>query len=191
MRNPFIFLVVISFGIAILFGCQGNEKSPLSTKHNDALKDAKVGQTLGHFDKVIATVGNDKITFVVNADEIKSSWAKVVNFNSDLNVSYTEVSITEEANGYYLRGLDKVNHVSSLVKLVLDGNKLYEAIHEIAKGAGGGLTVSCSGCESTGGGSAGKCSVSLLPGVGYYCSDCSVGTCVKTETYTSGGGVLR
>ena len=112
-----------------------------------------------------------------------------MNGNSDLHVSFQDIWIVNEEDGYYLRGRDTVNHASSIVKLVLDGSKIYECKYNFSRAEGGGLTVTCSGCTSTGQGSAGECAVSLDPGVGYYCSDCSEGTCTKTETYTGGGGV--
>ena len=185
-------LIIISLGISIFQGCQNTEYSESSNEQSRELKETD-NNTMNHFDKVIGEIRNGKIEFVSDVEEIKAHWAKLVNTNSDLNVSYNEIKIFNEKDGYYLVGRDTVNHASSMIKLVLDGENIYEYKYQDeykrSSEAGFGTTVTCSGCESTGSGSAGECEPMIEPGVGWYCTDCSEGTCVKTTTTTTGGGV--
>lgn len=191
MKKSIQIVIVVAFGLAIIIGCKRQEATqPITGQVNETKNtDVIAFQASGHFDKVIGEIHNGKITFVADVKEIKTHWQNVVNGNSDLHVSFQDIWIVKEEDGFYLRGRDTVNHASSIVKLVLDGSKFFECKYILTKSEVGGYTITCSGFTNTGPGSAGECEVALNPGVGYYCTDCSEGTCTKTVTYTGGGGV--
>ncbi len=148
-------------------------------------------ETAPHFEKKIGHLSNGNVTFETNPETLKQKWAQTINNASGLALSFDEIEFSFENQEWYLRAYNSVNKTSSIIKLVLDGEFLYEYKHyEInGKEAGAGYTVTCSGCKSTGQSSAGECEVYINPGVGYYCTDCSDGDCIKTTTYNSGAGI--
>lgn len=145
-----------------------------------------------HFDIKIGYLSDGAITFIANPDKLKMQWEEAIKNASDLKLSFDEIEISFENDQYFLRAYDNENKASSIIGLVLDGKYLYEIKHNLhdSKESGGGYTVTCTGCKSTGPGSVSECKVELNPGVGYYCSDCSEGDCIKTTTYIGGGGIF-
>ena len=181
-------LQLLVLTLFLTYGCRRERKNSLDDT-SESLKEEVIPS---HFDIVIAQINNDGIEFIADIEEIKSKWSQVISTNSDLDISFGEISIISMGNDYYLHGVDFVSRSKSIIKLELDNGFLYEAKYNFkSSGTGGGYTVTCSGCESTGPGSSGECEPSINPGHGYYCTDCSVGTCTKTTTYTPpGAGVI-
>ncbi|NCA84428.1 MAG: hypothetical protein EOM83_02520 [Clostridia bacterium] len=179
-------------GIALFTGCQGNTSSE-SSDSNATTKGSRIEDgSLVHFDKVIGALRDGEIVMVADADALKARWQKVVNDQVEPDISFTGIWIVKEADGYFLRASDTINRASSIVRLVLDGDKIYEfKILDAGKeDQAGSETVTCSGCTSTGPGSVGECEVKWGLEGGYYCSDCSAGNCQKTHTVVVGSAIL-
>ena len=133
----------------------------------------------GHFDLRIGQVENGIAVFLVDEEDAKEDWEKSVNENSELNLNFDKISIQMTESVYVLVATDKRNGTTSIIELILDGGYLYEA-----RISGGGATISCSGCESTGPGTSSDCIPASESGGGWYCTDCPRGTCKKTVTHT-------
>lgn len=135
-----------------------------------------------HFDKTVGQLSNGEYMITMDINEIKSKWEKLLNSNSELSISLDDISVVEINGMIHLKGIDLTNHSVSVIPLVLKNNTLF-----VMREQGGGYTVTCSGCTSTGPDSSGECEPTINPGHGYYCSDCSDGTCTKSTTYDPGG----
>lgn len=179
-------VVVFLFTLINIFACEQVENNHLP---QDQLKKEVV--SIPHFDFQIASFLEGEIGFIANPVLIKSNWTKVINDNAKLNITITDIKIIHNDDGFFLMGKDTEKQASSIIKLVLDGEILYEhkTLLKGSSAAGSGTTVTCTGCESTGPGSAGECEPQIEEGAGWYCTDCSVGDCVKTTVTTIGGGV--
>ncbi len=145
-----------------------------------------------HFDIKIGYLSDGAITFIANPDKLKMQWEEAIKNASDLKLSFDEIDFSSEGDEYFLRAYDRQNKASAIIKLALDGDFLYEYKHyfQDSKESGSGYTVICSGCKSSGQGSAAECKVDFNPGVGFYCSDCIEGDCIKTSTLIEGGGIF-
>lgn len=186
------FLILMFFGSVLFTGCQGSTNSETS-EDNATMKDSRSEDgSLVHFDKVIGELRDGQIVMVADADELKARWQKVVNDQVEPDISFTRIWIVNEADGYFLRGSDTINHASSIIRLVLDGNKIYEfkILNAGKKAQVGSETVTCTGCTSSGPGLVGECEVKYGLEGGYYCSDCSAGNCQKTHTLVVGSGIF-
>lgn len=135
-----------------------------------------------HFDVQIGKIENGKTTFIMDEGRIKSNWEKLINDNSELNLTFESVTIQKNDSDYFLIATDSRSNATSVIGLVLDGEHLFEA-----KISGGGYTITCSGCESTGPSSSRECIPDKEPNGVWYCTDCSRGSCKKTFTHTPGG----
>ncbi len=188
MKNLIRILLIAFIGTAITgAGTQANTVIP----SDDPVSIKESTNGVLHFDRVIGEVQDGQILFVGDKAEIVASWTKVLNMHSDFTIAFTDIQISKEGEFYFLRGRDEQNLASSAVQLILDADKLYERkyLPEGSDEAGHGYTVTCSGCLSTGSGSAGECQPELLQGSGWYCSDCSEGTCTKSTTSGGGGAI--
>jgi hypothetical protein len=183
------FLIIILVGISILLSCQQNNRHNLSSKDNN-LNEVITKTTDPHFDTIIAQMINSEIVFVNNISSKILIWEDVINNFSPLSVDFDEYNIEQEGGEYYLVGDDLSSRVTAKIKLVLDSGNIYE--YEYPGGTplatSTGMTVTCSGCTGTGSGSAGECQPKQNED-GWYCTDCSQGTCVKSSTVKSGGVV--
>ncbi len=191
MKTISKFLVLIIFGSVLFTGCQGRT----SSESSDSIVTAKIpesgGGTIAHFDKVIGELRGGQIVMVADADELKASWQKVVNEQVKPGISFTRIWIVAEADGYFLRGNDTINHASSIIRLVRNGDKIYELkLDDVKQNQAGSETVTCAGCASPDPDVVGECEVHYMPEEGFYCSDCSVGSCQKTHTVVIGHGIL-
>jgi len=180
-------VLIISFiGVLILFSCQ--EKRDTSKLSNNNLNESVNKTVTPHFDIIIAQIINEEIVFVDNINERITDWEVVINTNSTLNVSFYDFAIDQEDSKYYLVASDSITPASSKIRLVLDSGKFYEYKYPGAttnvQSTGGSVT--CSGCTSTGPGSAGECEPKENE-KGWYCTDCSEGTCIKTSIAQVGG----
>lgn len=185
-------LIMVFFGSALFAGCQGNTNSETS-EAKATMKDSRNEDgSMAHFDKVIGELRDGQIVMVADADELKARWQKVVNEQVKPGISFTRIWIVNEADNYFLRGSDSINHASSIIRLVKDGDKIYELkLNDVGKESqAGSETVTCTGCVSSGSGAVGECEVHYGLEGGYYCSDCSAGNCQKTHILSVGRGIL-
>lgn len=164
--------------------CERNAIGPLTENENPAQKSSEIDHNLSYFEKEIADIINDEISFIEDEIILKMKWEDAINNHSDLSISFDEIKIFEEGDNYFLRGKDKGSFSSSFIQLVKKGDKFYE----VKTPGGGGITVTCTGCESTGPDSSGECEPQINPHNGFYCTDCSLGTCTKTTTTIMVGG---
>lgn len=179
MKTLFSFLF-----LSLLFftSCESRDVKPIDLRTSDSYLKSTLDDEEDHFDKTVGQLSNGDYIILMDINEVKSKWEDVLNKNTDLSVSLDEISIVQLNGMIHLKGVDFSNPSVSIIPLVLKDGKLYEM-----KVQGGGYTVTCSGCTSTGPGSSGECEPTINPGHGYYCSDCSDGTCTKSTTYDPGG----
>ncbi|HZK08674.1 MAG TPA: hypothetical protein VFC92_10785 [Bacteroidales bacterium] len=192
MKNISKFLILMIFGSVLFTGCQGSTNSE-NAEANAAMKDSQNEDgSMAHFDKVIGELRDGQIVMVADADELRARWQRVVNEQVKPGISFTRIWIVNEADNYFLRGSDSINYASSIIRLALDGDKIYELkLNNVGKeDQVGSETIMCSGCESSGPGAVGECEVHYGLEGGYYCSDCSAGNCQKTHILSVGRGIL-
>jgi hypothetical protein len=182
MKNKTIIFTVLMLVVFAFFSC-GRKTDSKSIDPNDSTEKSGI-DSLSHFNIAIAIISNDQFSFTEDKNLIKIQWEEVINNNSQLDITFDDIKIFNEEGNYFLRGKNNSGHSSSALRLVRVGDKLYEM-----RTPGGGTTVTCSGCTSTGAGSSGECEPAINPHHGWYCTDCSQGTCTKTTT-TSLRGIL-
>jgi len=180
-------LIITLLGISILFSCQENDKSYLPPK-NDKVNENISKTADPHFDTIIAQMINSEFVFVNNIGTKISNWEDIINDSTSLNIHFSDYTINLEDGEYYLVGFDTSLTAISKIKLVLDSGNFYEREYPGATplSASTGKSVTCSGCTSTGSGSAGECDPKENSN-GWYCTDCSQGACTKSSTVTTGG----
>ncbi len=174
-------LKVVSFMLIVVFfsNCNGSnteangEEQNTNTSINS--KEVTIADT---FQPEVGYVANGAFYISKDIELLKSNWEKVLNTNTELSVELDDVFIVFESGFYFIRGIDHANYSSSIVQLILIGDKLYE----MKTSDGGSITSTCSGCTETHSDSNNECSPSFDPNTGYYCTDCSGGTCTKTTT---------
>ena len=192
MNRILRFITLLTLSVSITSGFTFANSPFLSNLNPERFPKDHNQKSTPHFDLKIGYLSDGVLTFIADPDNLKAQWAKAINNASDLKLSFDKIEISFENDQYFLRAYDNEIKASSIIGLVLDGKYLYEIKHNLHDGkeSGGGYTVTCTGCKSTGPGSASECKVELNPGVGYYCSDCSEGDCIKTTTYIGGGGIF-
>ena len=186
MKTMYKVLIFTLLGVLTLLSCQGKRDSAILS--NNILNESVNKTAAPHFDTIIAQIINEEIVFVDNINEKISDWEDVINNNSTLNISFYNIVIDQEDSEYYLVARDSLTPASSKIRLVLYSGNFYECKYPgTTTGAPStGGSVTCSGCTSTGPGSAGECEPKE-DGNGWYCTDCSNGTCTKTSTAQVGG----
>ena len=182
MKRTFILALI---GFFFLFGCKQTVNSDISPS-GDNVRSEKA--TEAHFDTKIAERVNNQITLVPNINDIVSKWETIVNQDPNLLVNYETVNVEIDNGKYYLVGVDTANSAVSKVRLVLSNNVFYEKSYPgmSPSSLSTGYSCTCSGCTSTGSVHAGKCSPKENED-GWYCTDCSQGTCSKSATKKTGG----
>lgn len=178
-------LLITMLGALLLFGCPQNVNSEISPTQKG---ETEVKSSTPHFETIIAQIVKNEIVFTSSIDDKVSKWEKLINMGSSLNLNFDVVDIEIDNNNYYLVGIDDKAKAVSKIRLVLDNGVLYEAkfAGEAKDVPNTGWTCICSGCTSTGPGSAGECSLKQDEN-GWYCTDCSEGTCTKTEVAGDNG----
>ena len=129
-----------------------------------------------HFKQVIGKMEHGKPTLTVEKKAILEKWETFINTRSKLNLRFDKLSIENSDSGYYLIARDTRANAVSAIALVVDNDIIYEK-----KDKKETVTVTCSGCTSTGSNSSQEC-IPLKGENGWYCSSCSSGTCEKTVT---------
>lgn len=180
MNRTFILALI---GFFFLFGCKQSVKSD-NSHSGDTVKSKKT--TEAHFDTKIAEKVNNQIKLAPNINDIVSKWETIVNQDSNLSVNFESINVEIDNGKYYLVGVDKAHSAVSKVRLVLSNHLFYEKSFPGMSSSVGGYGCTCSGCTSTGPDSAGECSPKENE-KGWYCTDCSQGTCSKTVTFQNGG----
>lgn len=179
----------IFFVLLILFvsSCNSEELKPksennenLTTRQENSENSLKAQIREGsHFDFEVGKIINNENVITADINKLKSNWAKFIADNSDLELTYNSIEIIENETGIFLKGIDTDNNATSIIELTIEDGVIYEAYTDT--GAGGECTVTCSGCESTGPSSSKEC-IPHKGDEGYYCTDCSKGTCTKSTT---------
>jgi hypothetical protein len=192
------FKIFIFFLGLVLFSCNSEELEPKKQESNksenlvlqqtssetqgnlvlQSFQSAQVNSS-NHSEFEVGRIVNNEKVITADISELKTNWSKFVSDNSTLNLSYTSIEIIENDEGLFLKGVDENNRATSILALVVDGDIIYEAYSD----TGGGCTVTCSGCESTGPSSSKECTPHKGDD-GYYCTSCSQGTCTKSTTCT-------
>jgi len=172
------FYLVLS--LTLVISCNSAEDVDFDAKEDN--NSQIESRTNSHFSNAIGEIvnGDPELTAVIS--DIKRSWSGFLLEESGLSLDFDQLEIRTFNNRYYLHGTD-LDKGTSAIELVVDNGDIYEAMID-----GGGKTVTCSGCVSTGPDSAGECEVKGNKD-GYYCTNCSVGNCEKTTTisYLTGG----
>lgn len=176
-------IIVICISFLILAGCQEKE-------NNRSKSEGNLKTTMRYFNTVIALEDQGSFTLVENIGDKISDWQDLINSQTSLNINFDEYSVDYVDANYYLTGKDTNQHFTSRIRLILDSGNLYEREYPDNPSAPGyGGTCTCTGCKATGPEHSGECSPKENAG-GWYCTDCSDGDCVKTETAGGGGSIL-
>ena len=167
-------LIGIILLVSFLFSCSDNkELSP-----DFQVENLETRSSVSYFPFAIGEVINDEAYVTADEDLLKSRWSKFLHDKAELELTFDVLKMEYDGNNYFLTAKDYSNG-SSGISLVLDGGLLYEAR------VGGGKTVTCTGCTSTGEESAGECDAQqkwLNDSSSWYCTECSQGECTKTTT---------
>lgn len=164
MKNVFLFLI----SLLCLYSC---EDSSLKNEVSE-------NQLVSHFENEIGKVIQNQNIITYDTDKLKKNWSKFIASNSSLTVEFNSISIEKDESGFYLYAVDEINGHRSRVNLIKENNSLYEKVgNDSDISAFGGTSITCSGCTSTGPGSARDCIPKKT-----YCTFCSKGTCTKTIT---------
>jgi hypothetical protein len=191
MKTSITVLGILFFAISALLALQPNENVQMLTAQSQGNEGEAAAGNSAHFDLQIGSFKDGKIAFAANPATIKTNWTKVINDNAKLNITITDIKIIQNDDGFFLVGRDTEKQASSIIRLILDGETLYEH-KNLVEGdpeLASGISVTCKGPETTGNEIDGECEPQIEQGVGWYCTDCSVGDCVKTTVTTIGGGV--
>ncbi|NPD44373.1 MULTISPECIES: hypothetical protein [unclassified Lentimicrobium] len=182
MKKALLLLSVVLL-VSFISSCENRDVNPFDENPSDVQLKSNSNENSDCFQEVIGELSQGEYLITKSTIEIKTKWEDVLNKNNDLSVVLDEITIVN-INGYHiLKGVDLTNHSVSIIPLVLKDGKLYE----MKAAPGGGYTVTCSGCTSTGASSSGECEPQINPQNGYYCTDCSEGKCTKTTTYDPSG----
>lgn len=181
MNRTFILALI---GFFFLSGCKQSVKSD-NSHSGDTVRSEKTNEA--HFDTKIAEKVNNKITLAPNISDIVSKWETIINQDSNLLVNFESINVEIDNGKYYLVGVDKTHSAVSAVRLVLSNNVFYEKSYPgMSQSSSSGESCTCSGCTSTGPDHSGECVAKQNDG-GWYCTDCSQGTCTKSVTVIYGG----
>ncbi len=186
MMNFNRFILVCLIGSLIILGCKERCVDSDNSNNSDVLKT-----TVAHFNTVIATVdSNNGIVFSSNIGDMISNWETEINY-SEINVDFDDYFIEQNNSKYYIIAKDSTSNSTSAVELVLENGSFYERSFpgQTVTSPPLGETCTCSGCESTGPGTGKECQPRGDDG-GWYCTDCSQGTCTKSVTFKVGGGLI-
>ena len=170
------------FSLLFFTSCESWDVKSIDLRTSDSHLKSTLDDEKDHFDKTVGLLLNDEFVFTMDYYEIKEKWEKVLNTHSEISINLDEITIVELNDIIHLQGVDNSNKSVSIIPLVIKDHKLY-----VMREQGGGFTVTCSGCKSTGPDSSNECIPTINPGNGYYCTDCSDGTCTKSTTYDPGG----
>ncbi len=177
--TPFCFVLLLFLAIS----CDSAEKiNPDAKKDNNSQIELR---TTSHFPNAVGEIvnGNPELTAIIS--DIKQNWSDFLLDKSGLSLDFDQLEIRTFNNRYYLHGTD-FDTGTSAIELVVENGNIYEAMID-----GGGKTVTCSGCTSTGPNSSGECDVKGNKD-GWYCTSCSAGDCIKETTISFlTGGILE
>lgn len=151
--------LIYSFLVFLMFFCYSCEN-----EQTDLEDDApnKIGEVV-----------DGKSIITTDTNVLKSKWSKFISDSSPLTVSISAIEIVENEQGAFLMGYDYKNKATSMLEISYKNGGFYGSYST-------GCTVTCSGCTSTGPGSAGECEPAQTNGAKTYCTSCSQGTCTKT-----------
>lgn len=131
---------------------------------------------------VIGTYEGTTYTITYSLDDMKSQWETALqNGGITADLSGFEIIYNAEDEQYMVIATDEGQNLKTAIPLedAGDGN-LIEQLR-----AGGGLTVTCSGCELA-------CHPKIIDMEGYCSPSCSGSqTCTKTETLTIGSNFVN
>ena len=177
--------LIALIGLIFLFGCKQTVKSDIFPNNYG---DINQKTAEAHFNTKVADIINNQIVLVSNIDSLVANWENIVNHDPQLDLNFETVNIEVVDGEYYLVGVDDNALAVSKIGLVLDNNVFYEKSYPgpTPSSPSLGWTCTCSGCTSTGPGSSGECSPKHDEN-GWYCTDCSQGTCTKSETAGTSG----
>ena len=190
MKNSISIFISILLAVALLTGC--HEKSKKATQENKS-SQTTYKTAPDHFDTIIGQVVQGDFVLTPNIGEKVLDWENAINTGSSLDLSFSNVFIEINDGNYYLTGIDESVDATSRIRLVLSSGNFYEAKFTggtATSPSHGGISCTCSGCKSTGPDAAGECSPKENE-AGWYCTSCSLGDCVKTETFSTGGIVSK
>ena len=153
MKKSSYFLISVLLSITLLVGCQEKRNSSSSDNHSSQVSNKT---TPDHFDTIIGQVIKGNFVLVANISKKLSDWEEAINTGTSLNLSFNNVSIEINDGNYFLTGVDESANATSRIKLILSSGNFYEAkFQSDAVGSSSqGHGCTCSGCTSTGSGSA-------------------------------------
>lgn len=192
MKASITILGISFFIISALLAFQTTENTQLPANQQQDHKAESAGNIYSHFDFQIGHFKDGKIEFAANPATIKRNWSKVINANAKLNITINDIKIIQNDDGFFLVGRDTEKQASSIIRLVLDGETLYEH-KNLVEGdpeLASGISVTCKGPETTGNEIDGECEPKIEPELGWYCTDCTTGDCAKTTIRTVGVGIV-
>lgn len=184
MKKSLIGVVVIFLCMAIWYSCKDDSKV-IPPGNNGIADESTLKTTLTHFSDTIATNVNGSLLFCEEIQDRVDRWEYIVNNTSSLNLSISDVVIDFENGIYYLTAKDARSKIAARIQLIMDGGNLYERSYGMLS-AQTGESCTCTGCLSTGPGSADECCPKNGEN-GWYCTSCSNGECTKTVTAGDGG----
>ena len=188
MKSMYKLVMITILGVLTVISCQRTGDPNISP--NNGSNTTMTKATPDHFDTIIAQVINEQIVFVSNIGGKISDWEDIVNNDQSLNISFDTYNIEVDDGKYYLVGVDDSEHATTKIRMVLSSGNFYEMKYPgESASAPQGTTCTCSGCTSTGPGSIGECEPKGSDLTGWYCTDCSEGTCTKSTTASTGGVV--
>lgn len=181
MKIQYLFLLMI---LTMSFLCkQEKVKAKDDVEKINLTKDvtnlSSSDLSLMYNDSIIGRIIDNEKVITVDVNALKASWSKKISDNSPLTISISSIEFMETEDGLFLLGLSPNQKAKSITPLTVKGGVIYRAYVNDKE-----LTVTCSGCESTGSSSAKDCIPQGTPREGYYCSKCSKGKCTKTVIVT-------
>lgn len=173
--------IMFFMGCVILFGCK-------EIKEKEIVSETNQKSTLQHFSTVVASVVNENIVFPGNINDMITNWENVINNDPNLSLDFDNYYIEQNDGKYFIISKDLTSNSTSAIALVLLNGNFYEVSYSGVSMSSQniGTTCTCSGCESTGPGSGKECQPKG-DDFGWYCTDCSQGTCTKSITIQVGG----
>jgi len=139
------------------------------------------GRVHNHFTDQIGAVSKGKPKLTADATVLKEKWARTINDDPKINISFSTVQLLSEKSGeYYLFATDLDAEHKARIDLVEDKGILYEK-----KINDGGMTVVCFGCSSSES-LISDCVPQLdLSSNSWFCTDCGTDDCNKSTTYSA------
>jgi hypothetical protein len=189
MSTMFKVLVIAILGISVLLSCQENRDSN-NSQESIEINESELKTTPNHFNTIIAQMINNEAVFVEDFDDKITNWENIINAHTSLNVSFDEIVVEIDDSKYYLVARDNTSHITSMVRLALVSGNFYEISYpgETISATQYGIGVTCNGCIGSESDSSGECKPKENKN-GWYCTECSSGTCTKS-TSTSSGGII-